>query len=158
MTEEEKRALYERSVELLRQTEGIEEQLEARRQLNSERAGEWQAPEPDPIAHPFTRPPRARDWHGEQRWIEQIIAARLAAWPDAIGQAIAKTTTALRREFEQQIEVLRTEVFEECLKTIREVSTQGLEARLAKLDLLLERLEHSDDELARAAPPILTKH
>jgi hypothetical protein len=120
----------------------------------------WQRGEPEvkaappaertaPVQPMYRRTGLPRDWHAEQKWVEQIIAQEIAAYNaklvDAVGFAIAHE----RRDYDAELAKLRAEVEALRASLQREDAIDG--RGVSRLEALVGRLEAIDIRLRRVA-------
>jgi hypothetical protein len=142
MTEEEKWEVRQRAMETIARLDAQREQWEQRAEedhrANETRAGPPPS-EPQEPAHPFTRPARSRDWHGESEWIRglaRIETARLRAEIiEGIGRVIAGERAATRK--------LLDELRNEFRLLIAQNRLHDADRVIAHLDAVLIRLAAS---------------
>jgi hypothetical protein len=99
----------------------------------------------EPLAHPVQRSAGApRDWTAEQRWVELIIDAKLAPWPDGIGEALGEERRALRQEFEAKLATVKAELVRDFTQRIEDMRASFRTALAGDEDQLMKRLERID--------------
>jgi hypothetical protein len=102
------------------------------------------------LPHPVQRSPSApRDWHAERMWVESIIDAKLAPWPDGIGEALAETRTEIKQHFEARLATMRAELQRDFAEKVEAMRAAFSRALAGDEDALLKRLQKIDDMLDR---------
>jgi hypothetical protein len=142
MTEQEKWEVRQRAIETIARLDAQRERWEQERSERAEGV-EWPAPpsepqEPDPaIVHPLTRPPRARDWDSEARWVGSICDRKIAALRTEITEAVGEVIARERALWRQELAA-----------AIASAKIENCETYARRIDALLLRLVGPPDDKA----------